>query len=100
MLSAVLGGLKPTLPQRKAVSNGAAVQMAISGARCHLYIVKAICPGQKIYLGTDNTVDAATGYPMVDGETLTMEPEAINDLWHYGSGAGCSLSVWPFVRRA
>lgn len=98
MLNAVLVGCRARKPFRLAVS-AVATQFAlpVTLSRSHLYIVKAMCPGSRIYLGTDNTVSSSTGYPMDDGETLTMEPVQLTALWHIG-GASDAISVFPFDR--
>lgn len=83
-------------PTRSA-SGVAAAQLPDSG-NVHGVVVKAICPGQTIYVGADNTVTTANGYPMADGDTLTLEVRNANQIWHIASAAAQSLAVLPFER--
>jgi hypothetical protein len=52
----------------------AAVQLTASG-NVHGIVLKAICPGQTIYVGVSSSVTTATGYP-----TLFAKPDAVYTL--------------------
>jgi hypothetical protein len=83
-------------PYRVAVGV-AAVNVTASG-NVRGVVLKAICPGQVIYIGADSGVTTATGYPMSDGETLTLEVRNANQIFAIASAAAQSLSVLPFER--
>ena len=65
----------------------------------HGVIVKALCPGQTVYLGKTVAVTTSTGYPMTDGETLTLEVPNANQLAFIASAAGQAVSIVPFYRN-
>lgn len=83
-------------PTRNTV--GATAAQLTATDNVHGVILKAICPGQVIYLGLDANVTTATGYPMVDGETLTLEVRNADQLYAIASAAAQSLAVLPFTR--
>lgn len=76
---------------------GTAVQITASG-NVHGVVVKALSPGQTVYIGISDAVTTATGYPMVDGETLTLEVRNANQLYAIASAAAQSVAVLPFSR--
>jgi hypothetical protein len=86
-----------TAPYRVTVGVAAA-QLTASG-NVHGIVLKAVCPGQTIYVGTSAAVTTATGYPMVDGETLTLEIRNANQLFAIASAAAQSVAVLPFSRH-
>lgn len=61
-------------------------------------VIKAICPGQTLYIGISSAVTTSTGYPMSDGETLTLEVRNANQLYAIASAAAQSVAVLPFSR--
>jgi len=61
-------------------------------------VIKAICPGQTIYVGVSSSVTTSTGYPLSDGETLTLEVRNANALYVIASAAAQSVAVLPFSR--
>jgi hypothetical protein len=75
----------------------AAVQLTTSG-NVHGVVIKAICPGQTVYVGVSSSVTTATGYPMADGETLTLEVQNANQVYAIASAATQSVAVLPFER--
>jgi hypothetical protein len=75
----------------------AAVQLTASG-NVHGIVIKAICPGQTIYIGASSAVTTSTGYPMVDGETLTLEAANANQIYAIASAAAQSVAVLPYAR--
>jgi hypothetical protein len=85
-----------TAPYRVTVG-AAAVQLTTSG-NVHGIVLECLCPGQTIYIGASAAVTTATGYPMADGETLTLEVRNANQLFAIASAAGQSLAVLPFSR--
>lgn len=74
-----------------------AVQLTSSG-NVHGVVIKCICPGQTVYIGASSAVTTSTGYPMVDGETLTMEVRNANQIYAIASAAAQSVAVLPFAR--
>jgi hypothetical protein len=60
-------------------------------------VVKALCPGQTVYVGTSSAVTAADGYPLSDGETLTLEVKNGSDLWFIASAADQAVAFFPGV---
>jgi hypothetical protein len=83
---------RPIAPTRLAVG-AAAVQG--SNIPCHVLVVKAICPGQTMYVGTSSGVTTATGYPLADGETVTLEVKNASDLWFIASAAAQAVAFFP-----
>jgi hypothetical protein len=77
----------------------AAVQLTASG-NVHGIVLKAICPGQTIYVGVSSSVTTATGYPLSDGETLTLEVQNANQIYAIASAAAQSVAILPFERRS
>ena len=88
--------IRPVAPTRNSVT-GSAAQLTSTGNN-HGLILKAICPGQTIYIGTTIAVTTATGYPMADGETLTLEIQNANQLFAISSSGTQSLAVLPYSR--
>lgn len=76
---------------------GTAVQLTASGNVTGL-VIKAICPGQTMYIGAASTVTTLTGYPLADGETLTLEVTNANQIYAIASAASQSVAVLPFSR--
>lgn len=74
-----------------------AVQVTTSG-NVHGIVLKALAPGQTIYIGASSAVTTSTGYPMSDGETLTLEVRNANQLYAIASAAAQSVAVLPFTR--
>ncbi len=88
--------IRPVAPTRNTV--GATAAQLTSTGNNHGVILKAMCPGHTIYLGTTSAVTTATGYPMSDGETLTLEIANANQLYAIASAASQSLAVLPCSR--
>jgi hypothetical protein len=80
------------------VTVGAAAVQLTSSGNVHGFVLKAICPGQTIYVGVASTVTTATGYPLVDGETLTLEVRNANEVYAIASAASQSVAVLPYSR--
>lgn len=74
-----------------------AVQLTTSG-NVRGVILKAIAPGQTVDLGTSSAVTTSNGYPMVDGETLTLEIRDAAQVYAVASAANQAVVVFPFVR--
>jgi hypothetical protein len=83
---------RPIAPTRLAVGV-AAVQG--SDIPCHTVVVKALCPGQTIYVGTSSGVTTANGYPLADGEFLTFEVKNANQLWFISDAAAQAVAFFP-----
>lgn len=80
------------------VTVGAAAGQLTASGNVHGLVLKAICPGQTIYVGVSSAVSTATGYPMSDGDTLTLEVRNASDIYAIASAAAQSLAVLPFER--
>jgi hypothetical protein len=83
-------------PQRLTVNTAGTGVVQGPNLQCHGVVVRALCPGQTIYLGTDNTVTTATGHPMVDGEEKQFEITNVNQLWFVSSLDGQAVSFFPY----
>lgn len=88
---------KLVAPYRVTVG-AAAVQLTDSGNVNGGVVVKALCPGQTIYLGTSSAVTTATGYPMSDGDSIILEVRNANEVYAIASAAAQSVAVLPFYR--
>jgi hypothetical protein len=86
--------LKLHTPFREAVGIAAVQVAAVS---CHGAMVRAICPGQTIYVGKDDTVTAANGFPMADGDTLDLQLGNTSTVWVIASAADQALAVLPYA---
>ncbi len=76
---------------------GTAVQLTSSG-NVHAVMIKAICVGQTIYIGTSDQVTTSTGYPLADGDSLVLEVRNANQIYAIASASSQSLAVLPFSR--
>lgn len=76
----------------------AAVQLTSSGNVNGGVCVKALAPGQTLYLGVSAAVTTATGWPMTDNESLCLEVNNANQVWAIASAAAQSVAVLPFSR--
>lgn len=74
---------------------GAAALQAPSSS-CHGVVVKAICPGQTVYLGVSGALTTANGFPLADGATLDLAVKNTDEIWHIASAAAQGLSLWPY----
>lgn len=92
------GPIQLKAPLRKAINTGAGQQLTSTGP-VHGVIVKAICPGQKVYVG-DATVTTANGYPLGDGETLTLEVKNANQIYMTADADAQAVSILPFLRAS
>lgn len=93
---ATRASIRLTAPYRVTVG-ATAVQLTSSGNVNGGVVVKALVPGQTMYLGLSG-VTTATGYPMADYETLTLEVSNANQLYAIASAAAQSVAVLPFSR--
>jgi len=76
---------------------GTAVQLTSSGNVNGGVVVKAICPGQTMYIGISG-VTTATGYPLSDGEAVALGVGNANQIYAIASAAAQSVAVLPFSR--
>jgi hypothetical protein len=83
-----------TAPSRLTVGAAAVQGPNVS---VHGVVVKTICPGQVIYLGTSNGVTTATGFPLYDGESMSFEVSNLNQLWFIASAAAQAVAFLPYV---
>lgn len=92
----LMAQIKLDKPRQVAV-NAAASQLPDTGNRHGVYF-KAICPGQTIYIGTDNAVTTGNGFALYDGETLELDIRNCKDVWVVASADGQKLAILPFAR--
>ena len=92
MSTARTAPLRITEPSRATVN---AVSAQLPAAPCHGVLIKAICPGQTIYLGR-SAVSAATGWPMADGDVLDLAVKNVNEIYAVATAAGQSLALMPY----
>lgn len=58
--------------------------------------LKAISPGFTIYIGTDNTVSATTGWPLSDNDSIAFDISEASQLWVIASGVNQRVAVLPY----
>jgi len=80
------------------VSCGAAAAQLTASGNVHGVVLKALVPGQTMYVGVSSAVTTANGYPMSDKETLTLEVRNANELYCIASAGGQEMAVLPFSR--
>lgn len=83
-----------TAPSRQ--TSGVAAAQG-SNLPCQGVVIKAICPGNTIYIGTSSGVTAADGFPMSDGDVLELRVTNVNQIWHIASAAAQSLAYMPYA---
>lgn len=88
--------VRVTAPYRVAVGTSAA-PLTSSGNVNGGVVIRAICPGQIIYIGVAG-VTTSNGFPLSDGETLTLEVRDANQIYAIASAAAQSVAVLPFSR--
>lgn len=89
--------VRVTAPYRVTVG-GTAVQLTSSGNVNGGVCLKALVPGQTLYLGVSTAVTTSTGWPMSDNESLCLEVINANQIWGIASAAAQSVAVLPFSR--
>jgi len=88
------GATKINAPYRVTVGV-AAVQLTSNGT-VHGQLIKALCPGQTIYIGRTSAVTTLTGYPLADMETLTLEVADVSELWAIADAAAQEVAILPY----
>lgn len=84
---------------RQTVATGSAAALTDNSGNQHGFILKAICPaGQTIYLGASAAVTTSTGYPMTDGETLTLEVANVSEIYAIADAVSAQLAILPFAK--
>lgn len=76
----------------------AAAQITTSGNVNGGVCLKALVPGQTLYIGVSSAVTTSTGWPMTDNESLCLEVRNANVLYGIASAAAQSVAVLPFSR--
>lgn len=76
----------------------AAVQLTSSGNVNGGVCVKALVPGQTMYLGISSAVTTSNGWPMTDNESLCLEVINANQIYGIASAAAQAVAVLPFSR--
>ena len=89
--------IRVTAPYRVTVG-ATATQLTSSGNVNGGVCVKALVPGQTMYLGISSAVTTLTGWPMTDNESLCLEVRNANELYGIASAAAQSVAVLPFSR--
>lgn len=80
-------------PSRLTVGVAAAHTASIP---CHGVMVRALCPGQNIYIGVSSGVTTADGYPMTDGDEKVFEVKDVTQLWFIADAAAQAVAIFPF----
>lgn len=91
------GPINVIAPYRVAVGTSA-VQLTTSGNVNGGVCIKALAPGQTMYLGVSSAVTTSTGWPMSDRESLCLEVRNANVLYGIASAADQAVAVLPFSR--
>lgn len=89
--------VRVTAPYRVTVG-ATAVQLTSSGNVNGGVCIKALVPGQTMYLGVSSAVTTSTGWPMTDNESLCLEVINANVIYGIASAAAQSVAVLPFSR--
>lgn len=86
---------------RQTISTGTGAPLTDNCGNQHGFVIKALCPAaQVIYVsGTLATCTAAAGYPMNDGETLTLEVQNENQIFALASAGSAQLAILPFAKN-
>ena len=87
--------LRLTAPTRLTV--GVAAVRQDPGSSCHGVLIKALCPGEVIYLGASAAVTTATGWPLADGDVLDIQVKQTSDLWFIASAGGQTIALLPYA---
>lgn len=85
---------RPSAPSRLTVGASAVQGTNVTG---HGVIVKAICPGQTIYVGTSSALTTANGWPLADNESLAFEVKNANELYFIASAAAQAVALFPYT---
>lgn len=69
--------------QNTDVDLGAAEQIVVASNPATTGVIVKALPGNLgiLYVGNDNTVTTATGFPLESGETITLEVDDANKIW-------------------
>lgn len=90
------GPFKLGVVDQVSLGNGAANAAQLPDAAGHTVLVRAICPGQTIYIGRfvdlANVTTTAKTYPLSDQQSLAFEVKNANELCAFASAAGCRLA--------
>lgn len=86
--------MRPLAPGRLTVGTAAVQGPNVSA---HGFVVKSLSPAQTVYVGINNGVTAATGYPMADLSTIELNVTNLNQLWFIASAASQTIAYFPFV---
>jgi hypothetical protein len=62
--------------------------------------LKAMSPnGNFIYLGSSNAVNTNSGWPLADGDTITIEVSNANQLWAVSTASNQRIAILPYRRQ-
>ncbi len=64
--------------------------------KCHSVMIKALCSGQTIDVGIDNTVTSGSDYQLADGAFLTLSCRNLNEVWFEASAAAQEICYLAF----
>lgn len=73
-------------------------QPLASSTAVHGIVLKAISPGATIYIGTSSALTATDGYPLSDGDTLTLEVREASEIYAMAT-ATARLAIMPYRRN-
>lgn len=62
-------------------------------------MLKAISPGQIVYIGTTSAVSTTTGFPLSDGDSIILEVSNANQVWAVATASGQRVAVFPYRRQ-
>lgn len=93
MSTARTAPLRISAPTRAVIGTAAS---QLPSQSCHGVILRAVCPGQILYLGVSSGVTTATGFPMNDGDVLDLAVKNTNELYFIASAAAQGLAVLPY----
>jgi len=59
-------------------------------------VLKAISPGHTIYIGTNNTLTAANGWPIADNDSVAFDISEASQIWVVASAADQRIAILPY----
>lgn len=96
MSFARIAPLRITAPIRQTVGGTAVQGNGGTSVPCHGVLVKAVSPGQTIYVGVSGAVTTGNGWPLADGNVLDLQVKNVTDLWFIASAAGQAVALLPY----
>ena len=75
---------------------GVAAEQVSTNRSCHGVLVKALCPGQTVYIGVSAGLTTANGFHLADGEVIDLAVKNTNELWFIASAAAQGVRLLPY----